>query len=82
MKINKEIENIILDYCVGFEFLEFNQSALPKMAEEIIEKYESRLVAAFAAGEELGRRNANSLYLNCCPEEEVSQAASRYAKSI
>ena len=83
MKITKEIENIILDYCEGFEHLEFSLSSdLPKMLEEIIEKYESRLVAAFTAGEELGHRNAKSIYRFTKPEEEVSQAAPKYAKSI
>jgi DNA polymerase I-like protein with 3'-5' exonuclease and polymerase domains len=52
------------------------------MVEKIIESYDSRLVAAFTAGEELGHRNAKSIYRFTRPEEEVSQAASRYAKSI
>ena len=32
---NKDIEDIIRDYCEGFEWLEFNQSDLPKMVEKI-----------------------------------------------
>jgi hypothetical protein len=79
---NKDIEDIIIEYCEGFEHLEFNYSDLPEMVEKIKESYESLLVAAFTAGEELGHRNAKSIYRFTLPEEEVSQAAPRYAKSI
>lgn len=79
---NKDIKHIILNYCEGFEHLEFNYSDLPEMVEKIKESYESRLVAAFTAGEELGHRNAKSIYRFTRPEEEVSQAAQRYAKLI
>ena len=83
MKITKEIENIILANTNGLEYLEMSCSTdLPKVLEEIIESYESRLVAAFTAGEELGHRNAKSIYSFTYPEEEVSQAAPKYAKSI
>ena len=34
---NKDIEDIILEYCEGFEHLEFNYSDLPEMAEKIKE---------------------------------------------
>jgi hypothetical protein len=37
MESKKEIENIILEYCEGFEHLEFNYSDLPEMVEKIIE---------------------------------------------
>jgi hypothetical protein len=42
----------------------------------------SLLVAAFTAGEKLGQANAKSIYWSCYPEEEVSEAAPKYAKSI
>jgi hypothetical protein len=42
----------------------------------------SLLVAAFTAGEKLGQANAKSIYWSTCPEEEVSEAAPKYAKSI
>jgi len=32
---NKDIEDIIIEYCEGFEHLEFNYSDLPEMAEKI-----------------------------------------------
>ena len=35
---NKDIEDIIIEYCEGFEHLEFNYSDLPKMAEKIKEE--------------------------------------------
>ena len=54
--MKKDIEKIILEYCCGFEHLEFDYSDLPEMVEKIIESYDSRLVAAFRAGEELGHR--------------------------
>ena len=83
MKITKEIENIILTHTTGLECLELYRSTdLPKVLAEIIKSYESRLVAAFTAGEELGHRNAKSIYRFTKPEEEVSQAAPKYAKSI
>ena len=34
---NKDIEDIIIEYCEGFEHLEFNYSDLPEMVEKIIE---------------------------------------------
>ena len=83
MKITKEIENIILANTSGCEYLEYYRAArLPKVLAEIIKSYESRLVAAFTAGEELGHRNSKSIYRFTKPEEEVSQAAPKYAKSI
>ncbi len=42
----------------------------------------SLLVAAFTAGEKLGQANAKSIYQSTYPEEEVSEAAPKYAKSI
>lgn len=42
----------------------------------------SLLVAAFTAGEKLGQANAKSIYWSTYPEEEVSKAAPKYAKSI
>ena len=35
---NKDIEDIIIEYCEGFEHLEFNYSDLPEMAEKIKEE--------------------------------------------
>ena len=35
---NKDIKHIILNYCEGFEHLEFNYSDLPEMVEKIKEE--------------------------------------------
>ena len=35
---NKDIEDIIIEYCEGFEHLEFKYSDLPEMAEKIKEE--------------------------------------------
>jgi hypothetical protein len=35
---NESIEDIILEYCEGFEHLEFNYKDLPKMVERIKEE--------------------------------------------
>ena len=35
---NKDIEDIIIEYCEGFEHLEFNYKDLPKMVEQIKEE--------------------------------------------
>jgi hypothetical protein len=41
----KEIENIILSYCEGFEHLEFSGSDLIEIVEEIVEGFDETLTA-------------------------------------
>ena len=40
---NKDIKHIILNYCEGFEHLEFNYSDLPEMSGKIKEELEREL---------------------------------------
>jgi hypothetical protein len=51
---------------------------------EMIASHElfSLLVAAFVAGEKLGRENAKEIYWTTYPKEKVEDAAPKYANSI